>query len=134
MKYFAPIEILYYYQLLFPIVVWCYKYIVLQHHALLLGTNSNVPKARKTWSKGEEPAFLKAFDCHFKLTTNGKMECLQARKKYPILRRRTWENSKHKVQNFKLEIQRQSVNGNLVKQNLGKGKKIWKIWAIGWFI
>ena len=25
--------------------------------------------------------------------------------------------------NFKLEIERQSVNGNLVKRNLGKGKK-----------
>ena len=51
------------------------------------------------------------------------MECLQAQKKYPILRRHTRENLKHKVQNFKLEIQRQSVNGNLVKQNLDKGKK-----------
>ena len=51
------------------------------------------------------------------------MECLQAQKKYPILRRHTRENLKHKVQNFKLEIQRQSVNGKLVKQNLGKGKK-----------
>ena len=28
---------------------------------------------------------------------------------------------------LQLEIQQQSVNGNLVKQNLGKGKKIWKI-------
>ena len=51
------------------------------------------------------------------------MKCLQAQKQYPILRRCTWENLKHKVLNFKLEIERQSVNGNLVKRNLGKGKK-----------
>ena len=91
----------------------------------MLGTNEIVLKTRKTWSKGEEAAILKAFDQHFASTTiSGKMECLQAQQKYPILRMRTWENLKHKVRNFKLEIERQSVKGNLVKRNLNKGKKI----------
>ena len=51
------------------------------------------------------------------------MECLQAQQKYPLLRMRTWENLKHKVRNVKLEIEQQSVKGNLVKRNLNKGKK-----------
>ena len=66
---------------------------------------------------------MKAFDSPFKTNTiPGKMECLQVQKNYPVLRTRTWENLKHDVQNFKLKIRRQTMKGNLVKQNLDKGK------------
>ena len=90
----------------------------------MLGTNDIVPRTRKTWSKREEAAILKAFGQHFKCTTiPGKIECLQTQQKYSILKTRTWKNLKYKVRNFKLEIERQSVKGNLVKRNSNKGKK-----------
>ena len=46
------------------------------------------------------------------------MEYLQAQKKHLIFTTGAWENLKHKVRNFKLEIQQQSVK---VKPNSDKG-------------
>ena len=47
-------------------------------------------------------------------------------KKYPVLRTCPWDHLKHKVGNFKLEIERQCVKSNLIDQHLRKGEKKWK--------
>ena len=49
------------------------------------------------------------------------MEYLQSQKKHLIFTAGAWENLKHKVRNFKLEIQQQSVKNSLVKPNSDKG-------------
>ena len=49
------------------------------------------------------------------------MEYLQSQKKHLIFTAGAWENLKHKVRNFKLEIQQQSVKNSLAKPNSDKG-------------
>ena len=95
---------------------------------LFIETNERVTKQKsvqkKSWSKGEEAIILKVFEKHFKsMSLPGKAECQEAQKEYPVLRTRPWDHLKHKVRNFKLEIQRQSAKGNLISKNLNKGKR-----------
>ena len=79
---------------------------------------------KKSWSKGEEAIILKVFEKHFKSTSlPGKAECQEGQKEYPVLRTRPWDHLKHKVRNFKLQIQRQSTKGNLISKNLSKRER-----------
>ena len=78
----------------------------------------------KSWCKWEEAIILKVFEKYFKSTSlPGKAECQEAQNEYPILRTQPWDHLKHKVGNFKVEIQRQSTKGNLISKNLSKGKR-----------
>ena len=126
-KYFTLIQTLHYCQLTFSCIVWCCKYANLQHLPLLHGTNSNVSKTRKPWSKGKEATILKAFNGHFQSTNiPAKMECLQAQKQYQIFRTHPWEKSQRKVWNFKLEIQQQSVKRQSSETDFDKSNNIYR--------